>query len=294
MTKSEKQHPTLLPIVRAVSDLRGEIIKWRNEGRTIGLVPTMGALHDGHISLLQEARRRADKVVTTIFVNPTQFGPNEDFTKYPRDEAADVEKLIAAKCDLLYAPTVTEMYPPNFSTTVRVGDVTEGLCGAARPGHFDGVAAVVTKLLMQALPDVAVFGEKDYQQFVMIKRFVRDLDIPVEVVGAPTVREHDGLAMSSRNVYLSEDERARAKQFPWVLNTLAIDISLRPNDVAQAIEKARKLLADVGIDRVEYLEVRDAATLEPMEAFDRPARLLGAIQIGKTRLIDNVPIPEAE
>ena len=294
MTKSEKQHPTLLPIVRAVSDLRGEIIKWRNEGRTIGLVPTMGALHDGHISLLQEARRRADKVVTTIFVNPTQFGPNEDFTKYPRDEAADVEKLIAAKCDLLYAPTVTEMYPPNFSTTVRVGDVTEGLCGAARPGHFDGVATVVTKLLMQALPDVAVFGEKDYQQFVMIKRFVRDLDIPVEVVGAPTVREHDGLAMSSRNVYLSEDERARAKQFPWVLNTLAIDISLRPNDVAQAIEKARKLLADVGIDRVEYLEVRDAATLEPMEAFDRPARLLGAIQIGKTRLIDNVPIPEAE
>ncbi len=294
MTKSEKQHPTLLSIVRAVSDLRGEIIKWRNEGRTIGLVPTMGALHDGHISLLQEARRRADKVVTTIFVNPTQFGPNEDFTKYPRDEAADVEKLIAAKCDLLYAPTVTEMYPPNFSTTVRVGDVTEGLCGAARPGHFDGVATVVTKLLMQALPDVAVFGEKDYQQFVMIKRFVRDLDIPVEVVGAPTVREHDGLAMSSRNVYLSEDERARAKQFPWVLNTLAIDISLRPNDVAQAIEKARKLLADVGIDRVEYLEVRDAATLEPMEAFDRPARLLGAIQIGKTRLIDNVPIPEAE
>jgi len=294
MTKSEKQHPTLLPIVRAVSDLRGEIIKWRNEGRTIGLVPTMGALHDGHISLLQEARRRADKVVTTIFVNPTQFGPNEDFTKYPRDEAADVEKLIAAKCDLLYAPPVTEMYPPNFSTTVRVGDVTEGLCGAARPGHFDGVATVVTKLLMQALPDVAVFGEKDYQQFVMIKRFVRDLDIPVEVVGAPTVREHDGLAMSSRNVYLSEDERARAKQFPWVLNTLAIDISLRPNDVAQAIEKAQKLLADVGIDRVEYLEVRDAATLEPMEAFDRPARLLGAIQIGKTRLIDNVPIPEAE
>ena len=290
MPKNKKM-PKLLPIVRTVADLRAEISKWRRDGASVAMVPTMGALHEGHLSLLQTARRRADKVLATIFVNPTQFGPNEDFSKYPRQEAKDVEKLIKARCDLLYAPTVTEMYPDDFSTTVHVSGITEGLCGASRPVHFDGVATVVAKLLMQGLPDVAVFGEKDYQQLLTIKRFVRDLDIPVEIIGAPTVREDDGLAMSSRNAYLSAEERARAKHFPWILNTLAIDLSKRPNDVTARIEKAKKLLTDSGIDRVDYLEVRDAETLEPMETIDRRARLFAAIFIGKTRLIDNIPVP---
>ncbi len=181
MTEAPKKMPKLLPIVRTVADLRAEIAKWRRDGATVAMVPTMGALHDGHLSLLQTGRQRADKVFASIFVNPTQFGPNEDFSKYPRQEAKDVEKLIKARCDLLYAPTVSEMYPDGFATTVHVAGVTDGLCGASRPAHFDGVATVVTKLLLQALPDVAIFGEKDYQQLMTIKRFVTDLDIPVEV-----------------------------------------------------------------------------------------------------------------
>ncbi len=251
----------------------------------------MGALHDGHISLLQAARRRVDKVVVSIFVNPTQFGPTEDFEKYPRQEAADVEKLIKARCDLLYAPTVDEMYPEGSATTVHVGGMSEGLCGASRPGHFDGVATVVSKLLNQAQPDIAVFGEKDYQQLQVIKRATADLDIPVKIVGAETVREEDGLAMSSRNAYLSAEERALAKQFPWVLSALAIEISKRPDDFGRRVQNARKLLTDSGIDKVDYLEVRDAETLEPATTIDRPARVFGAVFIGKTRLIDNMPIP---
>jgi pantoate--beta-alanine ligase len=291
MIEAPKKQPKLLPIVRKIADLRAEVAKWRRDGQTVGLVPTMGALHEGHISLLQVAKRQADKVVATIFVNPTQFGPTEDYSKYPRQEAKDVEKLIKARCDLLYAPTVDEMYPNGFATTVHVSDLTDGLCGASRPVHFDGVATVVSKLLNQAQPDVAVFGEKDYQQLQVIKRVVADLDIPVKIIGAETVREEDGLAMSSRNAYLSADERALAKQFPWVLSALAIEISKRPNDFKRRVENARKLLVDSGIDKVDYLEVRDAETLEPVTAIGRPARIFGAVFIGKTRLIDNMPIP---
>ena len=291
MADAPKKQPKLLPIVRRVADLRAEVSKWRRNGETVAMVPTMGALHDGHLSLLQTARRKANRVLTSIFVNPKQFGPAEDFQKYPRQEQKDVEKLIQARCDLLYAPTVDEIYPDGFATNVHVGRISEGLCGAARPGHFDGVATVVTKLLLQALPDVAVFGEKDYQQLLVIKRFVADLNIPVEIVGAETVREPDGLAMSSRNAYLSEEERTRAKQFPWVLSALAIEISKRPDDFARRVENARKLLLESGVDKVDYLDVRDAATLEPLDKIDRPARVFGAVFIGKTRLIDNMPIP---
>ncbi len=291
MAEAPKKQPKLLPIVRKVGDLRAEVAKWRRDNLAVALVPTMGALHDGHISLLQAARRRVDKVVVSIFVNPTQFGPTEDFEKYPRQEAADVEKLIKARCDLLYAPTVDEMYPEGAATTVHVGGVSEGLCGASRPGHFDGVATIVSKLLNQAQPDIAVFGEKDYQQLQVIKRATADLDIPVKIVGAETVREEDGLAMSSRNAYLSAEERAIAKQFPWVLSALAIEISKRPDDFGRRVQNARKLLTDSGIDKVDYLEVRDAETLEPVTTIDRPARVFGAVFIGKTRLIDNMPIP---
>jgi len=291
MAEAPKKQPKLLPIVRKVGDLRAEVAKWRRDNLAVALVPTMGALHDGHISLLQAARRRVDKVVVSIFVNPTQFGPTEDFSKYPRQEAADVEKLIKARCDLLYAPTVDEMYPEGAATTVHVGGVSEGLCGASRPGHFDGVATIVSKLLNQAQPDIAVFGEKDYQQLQVIKRATADLDIPVKIVGAETVREEDGLAMSSRNAYLSAEERAIAKQFPWVLSALAIEISKRPDDFGRRVQNARKLLTDSGIDKVDYLEVRDAETLEPVTTIDRPARVFGAVFIGKTRLIDNMPIP---
>jgi pantoate--beta-alanine ligase len=292
MAEAPKKQPKLLPIVRKVADLRAEVAKWRRDNLAVALVPTMGALHEGHISLLQTARRRADKVVVSIFVNPTQFGPTEDFSKYPRQEAADVEKLIGARCDLLYAPTVDEMYPDSFATTVHVAGLSEGLCGATRPGHFDGVATVVSKLLNQGQPDIAVFGEKDYQQLQVIRRVVADLDIPVKIVGAETVREEDGLAMSSRNAYLSPEERALAKQFPWVLSALAIEISKRPNDFARRVENAHKLLVDSGIDKVDYLDVRDAETLEPVTTIARPTRVFGAVIIGKTRLIDNMPIPE--
>lgn len=291
MAEAPKKQPKLLPIVRKVADLRAEVAKWRRDNLAVALVPTMGALHDGHISLLQAARRRVDKVVVSIFVNPTQFGPTEDFSKYPRQEAADVEKLIKARCDLLYAPTVDEMYPEGAATTVHVGGLSEGLCGASRPGHFDGVATIVSKLLNQAQPDIAVFGEKDYQQLQVIKRATADLDIPVKIVGAETVREEDGLAMSSRNAYLSAEERAIAKQFSWVLSALAIEISKRPDDFGRRVQNARKLLTDSGIDKVDYLEVRDAETLEPVTTIDRPARVFGAVFIGKTRLIDNMPIP---
>src|SRR5262245_48206292 len=197
-----------LPIVRTVAELRARVDGWRRDGERVGFVPTMGALHEGHLSLVRLARRHATRAVASVFVNPTQFGPNEDFERYPRNEAQDAGLLAGAGCDLLFAPTVTEMYPQGFGTTVTVAGVSEPLDGAARPGHFAGVATVVTKLLMQCGPDLAVFGEKDFQQLQVIRRLVRDLDIPVEIVGAPTERASDGLALSSRNAYLTPAERA--------------------------------------------------------------------------------------
>lgn len=283
--------PEKLTTVRTVADLRAQVARWRAAGEKVGLVPTMGALHEGHLSLVQAARRRgADHVVVSVFVNPTQFGPNEDFSKYPRQEDSDAAKLETVGADLLYAPDVGEMYPDGFATTVHVAGLTDGLCGPLRPGHFDGVATVVSKLLLQCLPDVAVFGEKDYQQLQVIRRMVRDLNIPVLIEGATTVRDESGLALSSRNAYLSADQLAVARQLNGVLFAMAERIAADPARCRSEIEWGLERLREAGFDRIDYLAVCDAATLEPLEVADRPARILAAAFIGRTRLIDNFPV----
>ncbi|CAA7611483.1 pantothenate synthetase [Candidatus Terasakiella magnetica] len=276
-------------IVRSVADLRTRVRAWRSQGLTVAMVPTMGALHRGHLSLVTTALEQADRVIASVFVNPTQFGPNEDFSRYPRQEEMDAEALTGAGCHLLFAPTVAEMYPDGFATTVTVTGVSEGLCGDVRPGHFAGVATVVTKLLLQALPDVAVFGEKDYQQLAVIRRFARDLDLPVTIVGAPTLREADGLAMSSRNAYMSEAERAIA---PVVHKTLThVAEGLRAGKTGSDLcRDAVETLLAAGLASVDYIEIRDAATLAPVERLERPARILVAARLGKTRLIDNIGV----
>jgi len=280
-----------IAIVRTVADLRAKVRAWKASGERVALVPTMGALHDGHLSLVTLAKTKAERVVASVFVNPTQFGPNEDFDAYPRGEARDAELLDSVGCDLLYAPSVAEMYPPGFSTTVSVTGVSEPLDGAARPGHFAGVATVVTKLLMQCGPDVAVFGEKDYQQLQVIKRFVRDLDIPVEILGAPTSRLEDGLARSSRNAYLSEAEREVAGRM-----NLALADAVRRLKAGESVERVeatgRAALERAGFQRIDYFEVRNADDLShpgpgPLEV---SARVLAAAVIGKTRLIDNMAV----
>lgn len=279
----------LPPVTRRVGDLRARVADWRKAGLAVGLVPTMGALHDGHLALVRAALKVADRVVVSIFVNPTQFGPNEDFAAYPRTEDADREKLALAGASLLFAPTVEEIYPQGFSTAISVSGVSEGLCGASRPGHFSGVATVVTKLLLQVLPDVAAFGEKDYQQLQVIRRLVRDLDIPVSVLGVPTVREADGLAMSSRNAYLSAAERAAAPALHRALADAAAAIK-GGAAVAAALDGAKTAILAAGFSAIDYLELRAADGLAPMAEFDRPARLLVAARLGRTRLIDNLAV----
>ncbi|WP_374940263.1 pantoate--beta-alanine ligase [Pedomonas mirosovicensis] len=278
-----------MTIVRTVADLREMVGAWRKAGLRVALVPTMGALHQGHLSLIEAAKAHADRVVASIFVNPKQFGVNEDLSRYPRQEARDAELLKSAGCDLLFAPTVEEMYPAGFATSVSVAGVSEGLCGAARPGHFDGVALIVTKLLNMVRPDVAIFGEKDYQQLQVIRRFAEDLNIGVEILGAPIVREADGLAMSSRNAYLSAEERGIAGALPRVLGRVAEQLEGGAEMAAALAQGTRDLLA-AGFKQVDYLEVRDARTLEPLQALDREARLFVAARVGTTRLIDNLPV----
>jgi pantoate--beta-alanine ligase len=275
--------------VRTVRDLRARVAAWRAGGETVALVPTMGAIHDGHLSLVKRAKAHCGRVVTSLFVNPLQFGPREDFHAYPRDEARDTGLLAAAGSDLLYAPDATEMYPPGFSTKVHVSDLTEDLCGASRPNHFDGVATVVAKLLLQCAPDTAIFGEKDYQQLLVIKRFVRDLNIPVEILGAPIVREVDGLALSSRNAYLSPEERAIAPVLHQTVRQVATDLA-QGRGADDASEAARFRLEAMGL-RVDYVAVRDPDTLKPLHGPVKTARVLAAIHLGKTRLLDNVPVP---
>jgi pantoate--beta-alanine ligase len=283
--------PESLSVVRTVADLRARVAKWRAAGDKVGLVPTMGALHEGHLSLVEAARRQgANHVVVSVFVNPTQFGPNEDFSKYPRQEAADAAKLETVGADLLYAPDVGEMYRDGFATTVHVAELTDGLCGPLRPGHFDGVATVVSKLLLQCMPDVAVFGQKDYQQLQVIRRMVRDLEIPVAIEGAATVRDESGLALSSRNAYLTPDQLTIARQLNRVLFAMAGRIAAAPHCCRSEIEWGLETLREAGFDRIDYLAVCDAASLKPLEIADRPARILAAAFIGRTRLIDNVPV----
>jgi len=258
------------------------------EGR-LALVPTMGALHSGHLALISEARKRADRVAASIFVNPAQFGEGEDFGRYPRREADDARMLEDAGCDLLWMPSVADIYPAGFATKVSVSGVSERWEGEARPGHFDGVATVVAKLLLAVRPDVALFGEKDFQQLAVIRRMVADLGIPVEVVGVPTVRETDGLALSSRNAYLSPDERARAVALPNALKA-ARDAIRDGSAVGAAVQSAKQSLVDAGFLRIDYLALVDAETLEPLDAPQGDMRLIAAAVIGTTRLIDNLAV----
>ena len=276
-------------LVRTIQDQRKRVAAWRKAGESIALVPTMGALHEGHLSLIALAKAKADRVVVSIFVNPIQFGPREDFSIYPRDEAGDLKKLGNAGVDLVFAPETPAMYPQGFKTLIKIGDLTEGLCGAARPNHFDGVATVVAKLLMQCGPDIAIFGEKDYQQLLVVKQLVRDLNIPVEIIGAPIVREADGLALSSRNVYLSPEHRKIAPLLHQTSSGVAADLA-QGRGCDDAVVAARFKLDAAGF-RVDYVAVRDPDTLRPLSGPVKRARVLAAAYLGKTRLIDNVPTP---
>jgi pantoate--beta-alanine ligase len=275
-----------IEVVRSVAALRAAVHSSRSGGARIGLVPTMGALHEGHLSLVRAARQRCDFVIVTIFVNPLQFNPGEDLDSYPRDEAADRRLLMQVGADLLYAPDAMEMYPAGFATEIRVRDLTRHLDGPFRPGHFEGVATVVTKLFNQAAPDLACFGEKDFQQLQVIRRFTRDLDLPVEIVGLETVREADGLAMSSRNRYLGAGARAIAAKLPAILQAAAGRLATGVSASA-ILQGARADLAAAGFDRIDYVELCDGETLEPVAVAVPGSRLFAAAHLGRTRLIDN-------
>jgi len=275
--------------VRTIKDLRARLKDWRQDGHTIGLVPTMGGLHDGHLSLIATAKTHADKAVATLFVNPSQFAPHEDFATYPRNETGDINRFETSGADLIFAPNVAEIYPDGHSTKIEVQGISQVLEGEFRPHFFSGVATVVAKLLLQALPDVAVFGEKDYQQLCVIRSMVRDLDIPVEIIGAPTVREADGLAMSSRNNYLTPEERKIAPALYRIISEIADKVRGGQHPIDQR-PWAEAELTKAGFGAVDYLAVRDAETLEPVSDASRPARVLAAAWLGSTRLIDNVSV----
>ena len=279
----------MIETVTTIADLRAAIGGWRAKGESVALVPTMGALHEGHLSLVRRAREKAARTAATLFVNPTQFGPNEDFATYPRDEADDKAKLAEEKVDLLFMPDTAEVYPDGFATEVHVAELGDILEGEFRPGFFTGVATVVTKLLLQALPDVAVFGEKDYQQLQVIKRLARDLDIPVRIEGAPTVREANGLALSSRNAYLTAEERKAAPALFGTIGQVAENVARGADPDEQSAWGAEQL-GRAGFKKVDYLTVRDAETLVPVGNAARPARVLAAAWLGRARLIDNVPV----
>jgi len=255
----------------------------------LALVPTMGALHEGHMALISEAKNRAERVAASIFVNPTQFGPGEDFSRYPRQERTDAQMLEEAGCSLLWAPSVHDIYPDGFSTTVKVAGVSERWEGDARPGHFDGVATVVLKLLLSVRPDIALFGEKDFQQLAVIRRMVADFGLPVEIIGVTTVREPDGLALSSRNAYLLPEERQQAVALPRALEAARAAI-LSGATIGEVLDEAQQTLREAGFSRVDYFALVDAATLEPLNAAGGNMRLIAAAVIGTTRLIDNIAV----
>lgn len=282
----------IMQIIRNLADLNAHIAALRQQGGGIGFVPTMGALHDGHLALVAAAKARARHVVTSIFVNPAQFGPNEDFDAYPRTEAADAAKLIDAGVSLLWAPPVSVIYPAGHATRVSVSGLDAVLCGAARPGHFDGVATIVTKLFHQVAPDFAVFGEKDWQQLAIIRRMTRDLDLPVEIIGVPTVREADGLALSSRNAYLSDGDRAAVAALPRALRG-AIAAIVAGEKAGDALGAARAAILAAGFASIDYLDLRDGETLESVDCATPNARIFVAARIGTTRLIDNMALQSA-
>lgn len=279
-----------IKIVRALKDLRRIVGAWRTAGETIGLVPTMGALHQGHLGLVTLAKRKSNRAVVSIFVNPTQFAAHEDLSRYPRDEAGDVAKLASAGADLVWAPSAEQMYPVGFATRVVPEGAALGLEGEFRPHHFGGVATVCCKLFSQVTPDLACFGEKDYQQLCVVRQMVQDLNLPLKVLAMPTVREKDGLALSSRNAYLSAEERAIAPQLHAALRKLAAAVAAgRP--IRPATDAAREHLQGAGFHRIDYIEVRDGQTLHPYDrAKSGSGRVLAAVWLGKTRLIDNVEI----
>ena len=279
--------------VRDQGQLGSALVALRAGGKRIALVPTMGALHAGHLALVEDARRQADRVAATIFVNPLQFGEGEDLDRYPRQEREDMAALERAGCDLLWMPTPEQIYPAGFSTTVSVKGLSNRWEGEARPGHFDGVATVVTKLFIAVRPEVALFGEKDFQQLAVIRRMTLDLNLPIAIVGVPTVRDDDGLALSSRNAYLSVEERARALALPRALAEAAEGIA-EGQDVATALAKAKRNLEQAGFAPIDYVALVDSETLEPLGTASGQMRLIAAATIGRTRLIDNLAVAAPE
>lgn len=280
---------TRVQTIRHLKSLRAAIDALKGGGKTVAMVPTMGALHAGHMALVEKAKQVADHVVVSIFVNPRQFGPNEDLSRYPRQEAADSALLEAAGVEVLWLPPVEEMYPDGYATTVSVARLGDRLCGAARPGHFDGVSTVVAKLFTQVRPDLAVFGEKDWQQLAVIRRMAIDLNLAVGIIGAPTERDADGLALSSRNAYLTPEQRHAALALPRALRH-AVAVIEGGGAIAAALEEVRSTISRAGFGVIDYVELVDAASLEPLDVLDRDGRILAAARIGTTRLIDNFPV----
>jgi len=278
-----------MQIIRTKLELRESINAFKSSGKTVGFVPTMGALHDGHLSLLDIARSKADIVVASIFVNPAQFAPHEDFDKYPRTQQSDLEKLQSCAVDIAYLPSVAEIYEENSSTKISVGEIGQKLEGSFRPHFFDGVALVVTKLFMQVAPSIAVFGEKDFQQLVVIKKLVRELDIPVEIIGAPILRENDGLAMSSRNIYLPVVERKIAANLYKILNEVKEKL-LAGDEVRTALIWGKNQLLAAGFEEVDYIELCDINGLNSLDILKKPARLLATARLACVRLLDNIEI----
>jgi len=276
-------------IIRTLTELRSKVAGWKAAGESVAVVPTMGALHQGHLSLVRAGKAACDRVIVTIFINPKQFNNPDDYKNYPRTEEEDARKLISLKADVVYVPDGAQMYPDGFATTVSVDGITQGLCGAHRAGHFDGVATIVTKLFSQTQADKAFFGEKDYQQLQVVTRLARDLDLPIEVVGCPTIREEDGLAMSSRNLMLSDRARTWAPELHRAMEEMSE--GLRAGGDLEALRAvAVKRIERAGFTQVEYLDLRSADRLELMTTPDRPARLLAAAWLAGVRLIDNIAV----
>jgi pantoate--beta-alanine ligase len=287
-----KERPMSLFIVRTLPALRAKLAQWQQDGDTIAVVPTMGALHAGHLSLVQAAKAAADRVIVTLFVNPRQFNNSDDLAAYPRTEYEDTAKLAPFKVDVLYAPNETTMYPPGFATTVSVDGISKDLCGAHRPGHFDGVATIVAKLFLQTSADLAFFGEKDFQQIAVVRRMASDLDIPIAITMCPTVREADGLAMASRNMRLSPAERAIAPSLAAALFAVAQQLQ-QGALVAPSLAKAKAAILAAGFREIDYLDLRDERTLQPLGTVTEHARLHVAAWLGQTRLIDTIKLYHA-